>query len=114
MTEKEKKNKTGMNVSVPEKPEGAFDKKCPFYGNLNVKKKTFIGKVVSDKMFRTVIVEWERRKYIPKYERYLKRKTRIAAHNPDAISAKIGDKVKIVQTRPISKTKSFVIIEKVE
>ncbi|MCF7866552.1 30S ribosomal protein S17, partial [Candidatus Woesearchaeota archaeon] len=58
-----------------------------------------------------VTVEWERRKYIPKYERYEKRRTKVKAHNPEEIDAKVGDKVIIAETRPISKTKNFVVIK---
>jgi small subunit ribosomal protein S17 len=49
--------------------------------------------------------------FIPKYERYERRHSRIAAYNPECISAKEGDKVKIVECRPLSKTKAFAIIE---
>jgi|GEM_PF-1127984 len=74
--------------------------------------RTFTGKVVSDKMRRTVTVEWERRTYVPKYQRYERRYSKIKAHNPDEIDAKVGDTVVIMETRPISKTKSFVVIKK--
>jgi len=87
------------------------DKKCPFHGNLSVKKKSFVGVVVSDKMQRTVTVEWERRSYIQKYERYIKKKTKVHAHNPISINAKEGDTVRIFQTRPIAKTVNFVVTE---
>jgi len=70
--------------------------------------------VVSDRAHRTVIVEREIIKYIPKYERYEKRRRKIIAHNPPCINAKVGDKVRIAECRPISKTKSFVVIEKIE
>ena len=62
-------------------------------------------------MTRTVTVEWERKEYMPKYERYERRRTRVKAHNPDSIAAKMGDIVKIVETRPISKTKSFIVTQ---
>jgi small subunit ribosomal protein S17 len=72
---------------------------------------TFTGIVKSAKMSKTVTVEWERRKFIPKYERYEKRRTRIKAHNPEHINAKEGDKVVIKETKPISKTKHFIVVE---
>ena len=71
----------------------------------------FTGTVVSDKMSRTVTVQWERKKYIPKYERYEKRRTKVKAHNPDTINAKTGDIVIIEETRPISKTKNFIVTQ---
>lgn len=74
--------------------------------------RTFTGIVTSDKMAKTVTVEWTRRHYIPKYERYAKRKTKIKAHNPDEIDAMVGDKVTVMETRPLSKTKHFIIIKK--
>lgn len=74
--------------------------------------RTFRGIVTSDKMTRTVTVSWERRHYIPKYERYSKRKTVVKAHNPDEIDAKVGDTVIIKETRPLSKTKNFIVIKK--
>lgn len=74
--------------------------------------RTFTGTVISDKMSRTVTVEWTRRHYIPKYERYEKRRTRVKAHNPDDIDAQVGDIVTIKETRPLSKTKHFTVIKK--
>lgn len=71
--------------------------------------RTFEGTVISDKMNKTVTVEWEGRKLVPKYERYMKRRTRVKAHNPESIDAKTGDKVRIKETRPLSKTKNFIV-----
>ncbi|MFP4523028.1 MAG: 30S ribosomal protein S17 [Candidatus Nanoarchaeia archaeon] len=82
--------------------------------NISVRGKTFTGTVVSAKMHRTVVVEWERRVLIPKFERYEKRKSTVKAHNPDAIDAEEGDIVKIQETRPLSKTKHFIVLEIVE
>ncbi len=74
----------------------------------------FVGKVISAKISKTVRVEWPRRHYIPKYERFEKRRTRVRAHNPESISAVVGDTVRISECRPISKDKKFVVIGKVE
>jgi len=73
--------------------------------------KIFTGKVVSDKMSRTVVVQWERRHFVPKYQRYEKRRTKVKAHNPKELNAKLGDIVTIAETRPISKTKNFVVVK---
>ena len=78
---------------------------------ITVRGKTFTGKVVSAKMHKTVVVEWERRVLIPKFERYEKRRSKVSAHNPETINAKEGDIVRIQETRPISKTKNFAVIE---
>lgn len=72
---------------------------------------TFEGTVVSAKATKTVTVEWEGRRYVPKYERYEKRKSKIAAHNPEEIGAAEGDLVRISETRPISKTKHFIVTD---
>ncbi len=107
-----KKSKTIFGVTASG-PESVYDKKCPFYGNVNVKKKMFTGKVVSTKSQRTTTITWERRCYLPKYERYEQRRTKIRAHHPPSVEAKEGDLVRIAETRPLSKTKNFVIIQKV-
>ncbi len=65
-------------------------------------------------MQKTVTVEWERQKQYPKYERQATDRTRVKAHNPDEIDAQEGDVVKIKETRPISKTKNFIVTEIVE
>ena len=78
---------------------------------ISIRGKSFTGKVVSDKMHRTVVVEWEQRVLIPKFERYEKSRSRVSAHNPEEINAKEGDVVRIQETRPISKTKNFIVVE---
>lgn len=81
---------------------------------LSLRGRTFVGTVTSAKAQKTATVEWERRYYISKYQRYEKRKTKVHAHNPENIDAREGDLVRIKETRPISKTKSFIIIEKID
>ncbi len=68
--------------------------------------------VLSAKAQKTATVFWDRRVYIPKFERYLKKRTKLQVHNPPQINAQPGDMVRIQQTRPLSKTKHFVIIER--
>ncbi|HLC32800.1 MAG TPA: 30S ribosomal protein S17 [Candidatus Nanoarchaeia archaeon] len=74
--------------------------------------RTFTGVVVAARMQLTAIVEWQRRKYVSKYERFENRRTRVKVHNPKSINAKTGDIVRIMECRPISKTKKFIITEK--
>lgn len=69
--------------------------------------------MVSDKPRNTVIVASERLQYIPKYERYERRRSRIAAHRPQCIEVKSGNRVRIAECRKISKTKSFVVLERI-
>jgi small subunit ribosomal protein S17 len=91
--------------------EGCNDKNCPFHGSLRTRGRSFVGTVISTKMQGTALVEWDRRKYLSKYERYEKRRSKVKAHNPYCISAKEGDLAKIMECRPLSKTKNFVIVE---
>ena len=87
------------------------DPKCPIHGSLKTRGAVLTGTVVSDKAAKTVVVEIGYTKYIYKYERYLRRKSRIHAYNPTCLSAKTGDIVKIAETRKLSKTKSFVVTD---
>lgn len=102
------------NIGIAaEKPKQAcMDIKCPYHGNLAVRGRQFNGTVVSTKMRKTAVVEFERLHFLKKYERYEKRRTRLKAHNPECISAKDGDIVRITECRPLSKTKNFVIVQK--
>jgi len=87
------------------------DKNCAEHGNIKVRGNVFTGKVVSAKGNKTVIVERIITKKIQKYERYQKTRSKITAHNPECINAKEGDTVKIGETRKLSKTKNFVVLE---
>lgn len=79
---------------------------------MSLRGRTFTGTVISAKMQRTATVEWNRRVNLPKYERYTVKRTRVKAHNPDTIKAEEGDIVRIHECRPLSKTKHFMIVEK--
>lgn len=100
----------GMGVKPPK--EKCSDPKCPFHGKLSVRGRTFEGVVVGDKTSRTVTVELERTQAIPKYERYERRTSKLHAHNPPCIATRVGDRVKVMECRRLSKTKSFVVVEK--
>ena len=71
-------------------------------------KRTLIGRVVSDKMDKTVTVLVERRVKHPMYDKIIVRSTKYHAHN-DSNSAKSGDLVEIQESRPISKTKAWTV-----
>jgi small subunit ribosomal protein S17 len=103
------KNKIGMDLKAPKKE--CNDNNCPFHGSLKIRTKEFTGTVLSDKMTKTVIVGWERMRKVHKYERFEKVNSKVKAHLPPCIDAKIGDRVRIFQTRPLSKTKNFVVVE---
>ena len=73
-------------------------------------KKEFVGRVVSDKNDKTVTVLVETYKKHPKYGKRVKYSKKYSAHD-EANKAKVGDIVRIVETRPISKTKRFYLAE---
>jgi len=90
------------------------DRNCPFHGELPVRGRVLEGVVAGAKMDKTVVVRRDYLYYIPKFMRYERRHSRISSHNPPCIDAKEGDKVKIAECRPLSKTVSFVVVEKLE
>jgi len=87
---------------------------CPIHGELATRGMILEGIVKSDKMNKTVIVQRDYYTKVPKYERYRKARSRIPSHNPPCINAKVGDRVRIMECRRLSKTVSFVVIEKLE
>lgn len=78
---------------------------------ISIRGARLVGKVVSDKSKKTVVVERDVTKKVSKYKRRARGRSRIQAHNPDEIGAKVGDTVRIGETRKISKTKSWIVIE---
>lgn len=99
----------GLDVSAPK--QECSDLNCPFHGILPVRGQVITGKVVSDQMKGTVVVTRDYLHYVRKYKRYEKRHSKFHAHNPPCIGAKEGDTVVIAECRPLSKTKSFVVVE---
>jgi len=102
----------GLNVTEP--AEACGDPDCPFHGTLGVRGQTLEGRVASTDMDKTVVVEREYDVKVPKYDRYMKRRSRVPAHHPPCLALDVGDTVRIAETRPLSKTKSHVVIEKTE
>jgi len=94
------------------KPGACSDRNCPFHGTLPTRGSVLAGKVVSDKMHNTVVVQIDFLQSFPKYHRYGKKRSKIHAHNPPCIGAVKGDSVKIAECRHLSKTVSFVVTEK--
>ena len=76
-------------------------------------RKRQIGRVVSNKMDKTVVVSIERIVQDPVYKKYLKRRGKCVAHDAQNV-CQVGDKVMIVETRPLSKTKRWRVHEVVE
>ena len=110
----DKKTKTrdiGLNIKAPE--EVCEDNNCPFHGSLPVRGQVISGIVDSIKMQNSILVNKEFMHYVPKYERYEKRSSKITAHCPPCIKVNVGDQVRIAECRPLSKTVSFVTVEKI-
>jgi small subunit ribosomal protein S17 len=76
-------------------------------------RKQKIGVVVSDKMDKTIAVQVERRLKHPIYGKFVKRSKKFFAHDEDN-TCKVGDKVRIMETRPLSKNKCWRLVEVIE
>ena len=76
-------------------------------------RKTRVGKVVSDKMDKTVVVEVADRVAHPVYKKIIKRTYRLKAHD-EKNECGVGDTVKVMETRPLSKDKRWRVVEIVE
>ncbi len=77
------------------------------------KRREWVGRVVSNKMDKTVVVEIERSVIHPLYRKVLRRVTKFKAHDEEN-ACKIGDRVRMIETRPISKDKHMRVIEVME
>lgn len=75
--------------------------------------RTLTGKVVSDKMDKSIVVMIERSERHPIYGKYVKRSTKLHAHD-ETNQAKLGDRVSISEGKPISKHKSWSLVEVIE
>lgn len=73
-------------------------------------RKTQMGKVVSDKMDKTIVVEIERRVRHPLYGKIMKKTTKLQAHDENN-ECNIGDQVRVMETRPLSRMKRWRMIE---
>ncbi len=79
----------------------------------NTKARAIVGEVISDRMDKTITVLIERKIAHPLYKKYIRRSTKIHAHDQDNVCNK-GDKVLVEQCRPMSKTKAWRLVEVVE
>jgi small subunit ribosomal protein S17 len=101
-----------MSLAFKKPKKSCEDVNCPFHGELSVRGHVLEGVVATAKMDKTVVVRRDYLFYIPKFLRYERRHSRIPSHNPPCIDAQEGDRVRIVECRPLSKTVSFVVVEK--
>lgn len=74
------------------------------------KRKEYVGRVVSDKMEKTVVVAIDRTVMHPRYKKYLKKTHKLKAHDENN-SCTLGDKVKLIESRPLSAGKRWVVLE---
>lgn len=77
------------------------------------KRKERVGSVVSDKMDKTIVVRVERRLQHPRFKKVVTRYRKFYAHDEER-QAHLGDRVRIEETRPLSKTKSWRLVEVME
>ena len=73
-------------------------------------RRTLVGNVVGDKMDKTVVVEIKTRRPHPRYKKYVTHSKKYKAHDENN-NCKVGDKVKLIETRPLSKEKRFRVGE---
>jgi small subunit ribosomal protein S17 len=97
-----------IDPSVDSQPGDATGSEVPRIGRRAEK----VGIVSSDKMQKTVVVRVDRLVRHPKYRRYVRRTSKFMAHNEKG--ATIGDKVRIVETRPLSARKRWRVVEIVQ
>ncbi|MGB6500654.1 MAG: 30S ribosomal protein S17 [Thermoplasmata archaeon] len=98
----------GLDVRAPKNK--CDDQHCPFHGRLSLRGQILEGTVVSTSMQRTAVVERTLLHFVPKFERYEKRRRRYLAHSPPCLNVPPGHRVRIAETRPVSKTVSFCIV----
>jgi small subunit ribosomal protein S17 len=103
-----------MAFSLKKPKKTCEDKNCPFHGELSVRGRVLDGVVISAKMDKTAVIRRDYLHYVPKFKRYERRHSHIAAHNPPCVNVQEGDWVKIAECRPLSKTVSFVVVEKLK
>ena len=77
------------------------------------RKREFVGIVKSDKMMKTIVVVVETMKLHPLYKKYVKRTKKVKAHD-EKNDAKIGDKVRVIECRPLSREKRWRLVEIIE
>ena len=75
-----------------------------------IKKREWVGRVLSNKMNKTVVVAVERSVIHPIYRKVLRRVTKMKAHDEQNV-CRVGDRVRLVETRPISKEKHWRVVE---
>lgn len=78
-----------------------------------VNRKQLVGRVVSNKMDKTIVVELEKKIMHPKYKKFVRRRKKVKSHD-ERNECSVGDTVRIEETRPLSKEKHYRLVEIVE
>ncbi|MFX0040028.1 MAG: 30S ribosomal protein S17 [Promethearchaeota archaeon] len=109
------------NIGIPgvippkNKAEECKDESCPFHGSTRIRGKITKGVVVSKKSKNTIIIRRDYVQFVKKYQRYERRNTRLACHLPDCLihEIELGDLVRVGESRKVSKTKAFIVLDKI-
>ncbi|OLS22809.1 MAG: 30S ribosomal protein S17P [Candidatus Heimdallarchaeota archaeon LC_3] len=110
-----KTNPRGRDIGFAPAPKSTCsDVHCPFHGNLSIRGKTLTGTVVSDKNHYSVTIQRSMLVLDKKYNRYLRKTSKVSAYNPPCIDARVGQRIKIGECRKIAKTIAFCVIEVLE
>ncbi len=102
MSDAKTTSQTGQSTDIQEKG-----------GTRKGNKKIITGRVVSDKMDKTIVLLITRRKLHPLYKKYITRSKKIKAHD-EKNECKIGDRVRVIESRPLSKEKRWRLLEILE
>jgi small subunit ribosomal protein S17 len=78
---------------------------------MNEKRRTVVGRVVSAKMMKTVVVMIDRLELHPKYKKYIRKRTKLYAHDEKA-ECQEGDRVLLTETRPLSRLKRWRVVKR--
>ncbi len=105
---KKKVRDPGLGYPLPERT--CDDKNCPFHGHLKVRGTIIEGVLISKKMQKAGVILREYLHYDKKYRRYERRRSKISVYIPPCLDVEEGDVVVAAETRPISKTISFVVV----
>ena len=101
----------GVDVKNPT-GEWDGDENCPFHGSLRLRGQVLEGTVAKIGMQNTIVIERNNVRFMQKYERYEKRTSALSAHLPSCIGeVTLGDRVKVMECRPLSKTVTFCVVE---
>ena len=105
----------GVPGVAPPKIKECNDSFCPFHGKTRIRGKITQGVVVSKKSRNTVIIRRDYVQFVKKYQRYERRNSRLSCHLPECLRSEIqiGDLVRVGESRKISKTIAFIVLDKI-